>query len=201
MMSLGTGLQRCNSIRRLRYGRKGLSWSGYPSLRRSDYLSLNWTGGITSADVKPTYFFICEMHAYSEKSVRACMKLDSEWQHLKYCYKKKSRKCYRNATEWPRPRHACARATFLDLKICSGTRCAHQFSKNSYASSKSHIFTSGDVKPQDIYGGRTRFKYILSAQKNKNKQNKMRAKTYADSSQWLIFSHDFMQYACALKHI
>ena len=50
---------------------------------------------ITSADVKPTYFFICEMHAYSEKSVRACMKLDSEWQHLKYCYKKK----VENATE------------------------------------------------------------------------------------------------------
>ena len=94
-MSLGTGLQRCNSIRRLRYGRKGISWSGYPSLRRSDYLSLNWTGGITSADVKPTYFFICEMHAYSEKSVRACMKLDSEWQHLKYCYKTK----VENATE------------------------------------------------------------------------------------------------------
>ena len=52
-------------------------------------VSLNWTGGITSADVKPTYFFICEMHAYSQKSVRACMKLDSEWQHLKYCYIRK----------------------------------------------------------------------------------------------------------------
>ena len=113
----------------------------------------------------------------------------------------KSRKCYRNATEWPRPRHACARATFLDLKICSGTRCAHQFSKNSYASSKSHVFTPGDVKPQDIYGGRTRFKYILSAQKNKTSKIKcaqkhmqihlifsrfhavcMRAKTYLASS-------------------
>ena len=35
------------------------------------------------------------MHAYSEKSVRACMKLDSEWQHLKYCYKRK----VENATE------------------------------------------------------------------------------------------------------
>ena len=58
-------------------------------------LSLNWIIGITSADVKPTYFFICEMHAYSEKSVRACMKLDSEWQHLKYCYKTK----VENATE------------------------------------------------------------------------------------------------------
>ena len=58
-------------------------------------VSLNWTGGITSADVKPTYLFICEMHAYSEKSVRACMKLDSEWQHLKYCYKRK----VENATE------------------------------------------------------------------------------------------------------
>ena len=35
------------------------------------------------------------MHAYSGKSVRACMKLDSEWQNLKYCYKTK----VENATE------------------------------------------------------------------------------------------------------
>eukprot|EP01048_Picozoa_sp_COSAG05_P002215 COSAG05_NODE_86_length_20511_cov_71.945277_1_plen_59_part_10 len=33
--------------------------------------------------------------------MRACMKLDSEWQHLKYCYQKKKKKsnmlqkCYR----------------------------------------------------------------------------------------------------------
>ena len=35
----------------------------------------------------PSSAVICEMHANFYQSVRACMKLDSKWQHLKYYYK------------------------------------------------------------------------------------------------------------------